>query len=186
MTETIVTETSDRTLGAHARLADGRFTLIQLATKGINTDSYDLLLERLSSFLSKALAEHHAAAIALLTGDSVISVSLSPADDGIMRPPSRSSGLSSWIPTRADGRDSSGQLHVSVTTNSATVLDVPQEFIQNARSLERALKEASNQAMERLDSDFIRSLSRRLSDSQLAKFGLAPNHSLPSHQHEKA
>ncbi len=143
-----------------ARLTDARLELLQLDRLPDDPASHEATVASLRGALGRALAEHRAAQLAEL--DAVFGSEPTSRDHQIalefaaeQLEAARSSQplpTAFWFPVQADGRDESGQVHVSVTADDVVILEVP-HGLTDRLEVATAITQALNLAVARLDDD---------------------------------
>lgn len=71
-----------------------------------------------------------------------------------------------WFPEQADGRDPSGEVHVSVTATGVEVLEAPFAALEHPGRGALAIVDATNLALERLEGDIADHVRRHAPDER--------------------
>ena len=155
-----VTEYEQHAPWLAARFVNGRVELLHLERFPADPHGAEEALAGVREALSVALATHRAALVDAVVqasdppaaGDHASAVSfaldqLAEAQD--LEP----SPQAAWFPDQADGRDESGQVHVSVTPHGVAILEAPQHLLADRLRLSDAIRQALNLALTRLDED---------------------------------
>lgn len=151
----------------YIELVGGRIEHLQF--KKVSDADHDEFMAQLVSALSAALAVHHRERLDQVlahyvpaTHDEYRAEVLSFAADRLAAAADAKllpTGV--WFPERADGRDPSGQVHASVTSNRVLLVEVPLGMLADPQRTGWAIRDAVNQALERLADDVVEYASRR-------------------------
>lgn len=151
----------------HVHLVDGRISLLQFSR--IDERLLDEFLANCRDVLSRALQQHardRTAEIMERFGSTP-----DPHRDRVMAHVAERLDAASeheplpqrrWFPEQADGRDPSGEVHVSVTATRVVLLETPFAALEHPGKGARAIMAATNLALERLDDDVAAHVHGRL------------------------
>ena len=180
MTESVHTQFESSEPWILLEMCDGRFESVQFSWEADHEHDEEFL-SILRSALTNCLAQHNADVL-----ESLRTRYAAPAD------PDREAAMAfaqqildeatdvipesrTWFPERADGRDKSGAVHVSVIRSAVVRLDVPFDMLQDSQLCGWAIRDALNQALERHDKDVIEFGIRRNGGQQPTIEPAAPN-----------
>lgn len=166
MTDPVVTRHESRDPWCYVELVDGVVEVLHLRNDSTETARHEEVLAGLRTGLGAALRQHHADQLEALTArfsdttdpDRRSAIEFALAHLASFDEPVSPSA--DWFPTQADGRDPSGQLHISVAGSDVVVLEAPTHLFSDRRSAAEALLEALNLALSRLERDLLAHIDR--------------------------
>ena len=143
-------------------MVDGRFEYLQFAR--VETDNQEFLAH-LQDVLTRVMADHSRALVtefrAQIHGSDDARDRVVAWAQGLANEPVESTSPRVWFPQRADGRDPSGRVHVSIRGDRLALVECPHEDLQAPTKASLAIVAALNQALERHDEDVVTWARRR-------------------------
>lgn len=152
----------------YVEMIDGRVTLIQFGR--VPDDLHDAFCEHLKRALSQAFVQHGEDMIAAVRAQLEREQPRNPDRDFVLRfvdeqltkaAASRPLPRRRTFPEVADGRDPSGQVHVSLTRSAVMILEAPVGTFADPRRGAQAVGQACNLAFERLERDMAEYIARQ-------------------------